>query len=89
MGEPLSQYWANLIAMLATARLEWPLCSCTNVQLLANRWREDLARMNKERSFAVTPDDLQNPFGTRAGETLAWKRITKSRGKKIGRAVLT
>jgi len=89
MNEPLSQYWAKLIAMLATARLEWPLCSCTNVQLLADRWREDLARINEARSFSVTPDDLRNPFGTRAGEALAWKRITKSRGRKIGQAVLT
>lgn len=89
MDEPLSQYWAKLIAMLATARLEWPLCSCTNVQLLADKWREDLARINVQRSFSVTPDDLQNPFGTRAGEALAWKRITKSRGRKIGQAVLT
>jgi len=89
MEESLDQYWAKLIAMLATARLEWPLCSCTNVQLLADAWREDLARVNAQRSFAITPDDLQNPFGTRAGEALVWKRITKSRGKKIGRAVLT
>ena len=89
VGEPLSQFWAKTIAMLATARLEWPLCTCTNVQLLADRWREDLARFNDQRSFSVTPDDLQNPFGTRAGEALAWKRITKSRGRKIGQAVLT
>ena len=89
MEEPLDQYWAKLIAMLATARLEWPLCSCTNVQLLADRWREDLARVNTQRSFMISPDDLQNPFGTRAGEALVWKRITKSRGRKIGRAVLT
>lgn len=89
VGEPLSQFWAKTIAMLATARLEWPLCTCTNVQLLADRWREDLSRFNEQRSFSVTPDDLQNPFGTRAGETLAWKRITKSRGRKIGQAVLT
>jgi len=89
VGEPLSQFWAKTIAMLATARLEWPLCTCTNVQLLADRWREDLARLNDLRTFSVTPDDLQNPFGTRAGEALAWKRITKSRGRKIGQAVLT
>ena len=87
--QSLSTYWAKTIAMLATARLEWPLCTCTNVELIADSWRETITKITRERSFMVSPSDLENPFGIRVGEILAWKRIMKGRDKPRGKAVLT
>jgi hypothetical protein len=36
----------------------------------------DLAMdMDGAASFSVSPEDLDNPLGTRAGQVYAWKRI--------------
>jgi len=82
----LTDYWARIIAQLATARLEWPLCDCTNVKLMTDRWQEDRAMINDQRSFSVSVTDLDNPFGTRTGEIEAWKAL---RRRAIGQAVIT
>lgn len=74
--EPLSNALAHAIAWMATARLERPLCSCGNTQALANDLMKDLALLG-ETSYATTEDILGNPFGTRAGEVRAWKRISQ------------
>lgn len=74
--DPLSDWWAQTIAMLATARLERPLCSCGNSAALAKQWREDLAFVG-EKSHTVPFELLSNPFGTRRGEILAWQRVSK------------
>ena len=82
----LTDYWARIIAQLATARLEWPLCDCTNVKLVTDRWQEDRAMITDQRSFSVSTTDLDNPFGTRTGEVEAWKAL---RRRAIGQAVIT
>lgn len=72
--EPLSDFYAHAIAWLATARLERPFCTCGNVEALAKNLREDLAFVG-EASYQNGPDVLSNPFGTRRGEVMAWRRI--------------
>jgi len=79
--EPLSDFWAQTIVALATARLHRPFCSCSNVTSLAERWREDIAFSGGDSSYIVNFDSLDNPFGTRRGELFAWKRVA-SFGKK-------
>jgi len=83
----LDDYWARVIAMLTTARLEWDLCECTNVKELSDYWRQDASRMTREKSFNIRSDELSNPFGQRVGEVLAWRRLTKARGRQVGHAV--
>lgn len=81
--EPLSNYWAQAIAAMATARLERPFCNCGNSAALAEHWRTDVASQGpnaKAMSFSL----LDNPFGTRMGEILAWQRV--NRHKKRGGA---
>jgi hypothetical protein len=86
--DELSQWWAYTIAMLATARLNKPICQCDAPSRIVNRWQEDLALTNNVRSFGFTEEDLMNPFGTRLGEATAYKRI-QSRGIKINRHINT
>ena len=74
--DPLSNFWAQTIAMVATARLERPFCNCGNSTALAERWRKDLA-LAGEGSFNVPFEMLDNPLGTRFGEIRAWQRISK------------
>ena len=84
----LDEYWARTIAMLATARLDRPLCDCTNVQLRTDKWRQDMAEVRSEagtsKSYQISVDVLTNPFGTRVGEVEAWRRVKK---KRLGGAV--
>lgn len=83
----LSDYWAKIIAMLATARLEYSLCDCSGVEELSGYWHQDAAEMTREKSFNATQAELANPFGQRVGEVLAWRRISKNRDRRVGRAL--
>lgn len=76
--DPLSDYWAETITWLATARLGRPLCSCNQVTLLAYALQEDLAQSGaNEPVHQLGTDDLDNPFGTRRGEVRAWRRVSR------------
>jgi len=74
--DPLSHYWAQIIAWIATARLERPICACANQIALFSDLRIDLARSDRDGpTFTVSEDDLANPLGTRKGEVMAWRRM--------------
>ncbi len=82
----LDNRWAQIIAMLATARLEWDLCDCSNMRDAASFWRQDAAMMTAAKSFNLRPSEMSNPFGQRIGEVLAWRQVRNLRRRK-GRAV--
>jgi len=87
--DPLSDWWAETIAWLATARLPRPLCSCNNVTLLARNLMQDLAQTEPDGpSYTLSEDVLENPFGSRRGEVIAWRRVSKLRGKRVRTAVI-
>lgn len=75
--DPLPQWLAMSIAQMATARLQKPLCACSNVTALADEWRRDLAMSTAAGTTMLSEDVLNNPFGTRMGEVLAWRRVSK------------
>lgn len=75
--DPLSERWALAIAQLATARLERPLCSCGNLTALTTKWQLDAAVTTDGLNVAL--GDLENPFGTRYGEVLAWRQVKRER----------
>ena len=78
--EKLAKYYAQAIAWMATARLERPPCGCQNVRAMFNDLMRDLSFTGSgegEGSYFISPEDLNNPFGTRKGEVLAWKRLGK------------
>lgn len=77
--EPLSQYWAETIAWLATARAHNPFCGCNNTLTLVQEWQRDLSFTGSRElgQFQVSPIDLDNPFGTRYGEIKAWRRALR------------
>lgn len=72
---PLSEFWARLIAELAITRLDRPLCECSNVRERADNLREDLLKVNRDRSFFATADIQNSPFGSKLGEVEAWRKI--------------
>lgn len=86
--DDLDPYWAETIAMLATARLALPLCNCSVARNKVARWQADLAEVGADRSWNIDPVVLSNPFGTRRGEVEAWQRLTRGRGRPKGQAIL-
>jgi len=85
--DPLSHWWAETIAWLATARLERPMCHCANVTALAHKLRTDLSIIGQS-SFNVDQRLLNNPLGTRYGEVMAWQRISKMAPKRVRVALI-
>lgn len=74
--DPLSDYWARIIAYLATARLERSFCACKRPAVLAEDLQRDLAFIPPDGgTYRGTFALLDNPFGTRKGEVYAWKRL--------------
>lgn len=80
-GEPLvngqvNREWAVVITRLAAAEMSRRICGCEQSNRELFRWQVDLAMdMDGAASFSVSPEDLDNPLGTRAGQVYAWKRI--------------
>lgn len=75
--DPLSDWWAQTITMLATARLDRPLCGCNSAQDLADKYSEDLSLSITGKTYISPVQILNNPLGTRRGEVMAWRRISK------------
>jgi len=77
---------ARLVAMLACARLMYPVCTCGNPATLVAEWRENAAMATRDRSYGFTADMISNPLGMRVGEVLVYQNL-KIPSRKVGRAV--
>lgn len=76
--DPLSRWWAETIAWLAVARLERNFCACGNLTALATDLRSEYARSDANGpTWFLTERQSDNPFGTRKGEMMAWRRVSK------------
>lgn len=76
--DPLSDFWAQIIAYLATSRLEHVPCGCPNVKQVFENLSVDTAFNSPNSGSYFLPERVQdNPFGTRKGEIWAWRRIAK------------
>ena len=73
--QPMNHNLARAISYLATARLERPVCGCTNAQSLSQNLQQDLSRSDDAGSNFLANEILSNPFGTRQGEIRAWQMI--------------
>ena len=87
--DPLSLFWAQTIAWLATARLERPFCGCGSVEKIVNDLQTDMLLNTSDTSYFVTSEVMNCPFGTRKGEVMAWRRIKHFvKNKRLGVAVI-
>lgn len=66
-----------IVARLAAAELSRPIAACDAANRELYRWQLDLARGGGRslEQFQISPRDLDNPLGTRAGQVYAWKQI--------------
>ena len=79
---PLADSWAQVIAWIATARIERPVCDCGHLQTLAEKLSRDVTHATSGDSHFVIQDAMNSPFGTRVGEVMAWKRIKAASPEK-------
>lgn len=86
--DPLGDDWAQLIAWIATARLERLACSCGNLTALFTKLQEDLAQSGQAGSYFLPEDIANNPFGTHRGEIEAYKRLMRLREARVFGAAL-
>lgn len=70
-----------IVARLAAAELTRPIAACDDANRELYRWQLDLARGGGRsvEQFQISPKDLNNPLGTRAGQVYAWKQIQNLR----------
>lgn len=77
--EPLNDFFANIIASLAIARLDRPFPANNNLMAWVRDLRRDrMLSPSDGTSFAISPDVLSpttNPFGTRGGEVNAYQQL--------------
>lgn len=83
--DPLDDMLAQAITMLATARLTKPVCSCSNVRLMADDLRRDFAFGDRTSFNLIWRNSTvqTNPFGSKAGEVRAWKIVNELIGDAV------
>lgn len=74
--ESVSDFYAWITSMIATARLERPLCACPSIEAVSQDWQRDMRFSSQgSGSWQVTMEDLSNPIGTKKGEIMAWRML--------------
>ena len=82
----MSPQWERMVAYFATSKLDRPFCACSNVDAIAEHWRQDLA-IRGTQGLNHSVKKLDNPFGTTRGAMYVWDRIITTRDK-VGEGVL-
>lgn len=68
----------QVVAHLAAAEMERPICSCEVANRAIDHWQLDLAYAGPGKEvYQVSQTDLDNPFGTRRGHVEAWRYVTR------------
>jgi hypothetical protein len=63
------------IAALACAEMRRRVCACETANSNIYAWQVDMALPMAFTKVHISPEDIANPIGTRAGQIAAWKRI--------------
>ncbi|MFZ1410928.1 MAG: hypothetical protein WAS07_05700, partial [Micropruina sp.] len=77
-GTPVEP-WASIICRLAAADLARPVCSCQESNKGIAIYQQDVSQTGATNALFQAPDDIGNPLGTRRGQILAWRAITRAR----------
>jgi hypothetical protein len=73
MQEP----YRTVVARLAAAELARNVCGCEQANRALYYWQFDLSQTARgDELFGISPENLNNPLGTRRGQVYAWKFIT-------------
>lgn len=73
--------WGTTLSRFCAAEMSRRPCACDTANRELYRWQLDLARAGSIaiEQFTISPQDLSNPVGTKAGHVYAWKQIATQR----------
>ena len=72
MQEP----YRTVVARLAAAELARNVCGCEQANRALYYWQFDVSQTARgDELFGISPENLNNPLGTRRGQVYAWKFI--------------
>lgn len=77
-GNKLDTMWEQVVAAYAASLVSRTICDCERARANFERWQIDLAYTTgatQIEAYSISPEDLDNPFGTRVGAVFAWKRV--------------
>lgn len=70
----MAQHWQQVVAQLGAAELKRRICACRETNERLHDLQQDLTlESTQTERYAVAPEDLSNPFGTRRGHVQAWR----------------
>lgn len=77
------------VVFMAAARLDKPVCSCSQIAHTVDNLQQDLSQFTRDRRQFIPPQSHvhSNPFGTRVGEVKAWQIVERQTPDKIWGAV--
>ncbi len=76
MQEP----YRTVVARFAAAELARNVCGCAQANRALYYWQFDLSQTARgDELFGISPENLNNPLGTRRGQVYAWKFIQNQR----------
>jgi hypothetical protein len=80
--------WLRIVVRLSAALLANRICTCDSANRKLYEWQFDRARAagSNDEQYTIGESDLNNPFGTRAGQIYAWKMV---RNLMLTRAFVT
>lgn len=85
-GQPLegdrymSRRWQRIVCMLAAAELPDYVYDATSRPDAMYYWRTDFAQQEGLDKHQMSMSDLDNPFGTKRGQIMAWKEVKRAIG---------
>lgn len=75
--------WERMVIFFALSFLDTEMCGCSNTKRIVDYQLEDLALSNSERSYSVSWDALDNPFGTTRAAMALWKRVYAENARMV------
>lgn len=71
--------WQDVVAMMAAAQMNRPICACDTANRKLYDAQFDLARAAgaNDEQYSIAPEDLANPFGTRRGQVRAYQLVRR------------
>lgn len=80
----MESFWEYAVAYYAASLLDKGGCDCSNAMDFLKSWQDDRAMATEQRSYVLSPGQLNNKFGTTKGGLFVWNCINEE-GRKIAR----
>lgn len=75
--------WERMVIYYALSLLDTNICGCSNTKRIVEHQLEDLARVDQERSYSLSWDAYDNPFGTTRAALALWKRVYTENARMV------